>query len=123
MNTNKHKNSVSTAQSVEGLKEKFEEWDNMLSGRDKHSILNQIRDMIFDSAVFQCINESRKYAAKDDKGNIKQNIMIHSFINESFFKTQLMSIRKLKDRDSDRVQKDKQYTVYSLYNLTALSKN
>jgi len=79
--------------------------------------------MIFDSAVFQCINESRKYAAKDDKGNIKQNIMIHSFINESFFKTQLMSIRKLKDRDSDRVQKDKQYTVYSLYNLTALSKN
>ena len=60
---NKHKYTVSMAQPVKGSKEKFKEWENMLLGEDKHSIRNQIYDMIWDSAVFQCINESRKYAA------------------------------------------------------------
>ena len=86
-------------------------------GRDIHSIRSQIYDMIFDSAVFQCINESRRYAAKNDKGNDKINKMLHYFINQSFFKTQLVSIRRLVDKDFGRVKKGKQYTVYSLYNL------
>lgn len=105
------------ARPVKGLKEKFEEWKNMLLGEDKHSIRNQIYDIIWDSAVFQCINESRKYAAKDDNRDIRQNKMIHHFINQSFFKTQMLSIRKLVDKDFNRVQQDKPYTVYSLYNL------
>jgi hypothetical protein len=113
MNINKH----NMAQPVKDLNTKFEEWENMLVGGDKHSIRNQIYDMIWDSAVFQCINESRKYAAKDDKDEIKQNRMIHSFINQSFFKTQLLSIRKLIDKDFNRVQRNKPYTVYSLHNL------
>ena len=89
----------------------------MLLGEDRHSIRNQIYEMMFDSVFFQCINESRKYAAKDDKGDIKQNKMIHYFINQSFFKTQLLSIRKLVDKDFNRVQQNKLCTVYSLYNL------
>jgi hypothetical protein len=117
MNTNEHKYSVSMAQPVKGLKEKFEEWKNMLLGEDIHSIRNQICDMIRDCAFFRCINESRRYAAKDNKGNIKRNEPLHSFINQSFFKTQLLSIRKLIDKDFNRIQKNKQYTVYSLYNL------
>ncbi len=117
MNTNKYKNPILTAQSVKDPKEKFQEWKNMLVGEDIHSIRNQIYDMIWDCAFFQCINESRKYAAKDDKGDTKQNRMIHYFINQSFFKTQLLSIRKLTDKDFDRIRKGKQYTVYSLYNL------
>jgi len=117
MNTNKHKYSVSMAQPVKGLKEKFKEWENMLLGEDKHSIRNQIYEMIWDSAVFQCINESRKYASKDDKGDTKRNKMIHYFIDQSFFKTQLLSIRKLVDKDFNRVEKNRKYTVYSLYNL------
>lgn len=108
MNTNKHKSSISAVQSVKNPTEKFQEWENMLVGEDKHSIRNQIHDMIFDSAIFQCINESKKYAAKDDKGNIKQNGMTHYFITQSFFKTQLLSIRRLTDKRSD---------VYSLYRL------
>lgn len=108
MNTNKHKYSVSTAQPAKLFKEKFKEWENILVGEDQHSIRNQIYEMMFDSVFFQCINESRKYAAKDDKGNIKQNKMIHYFINQSFFKTQLLSIRRLKDKRSD---------VYSLRRL------
>ena len=123
MNTNKHKNLVSSAQLDEGLKEKFEEWKNMLLGEDRHSIRNQICDMIRDSAFFQCINEARKYFAQDDKGNVKQNKMLHYFINQSFFKTQLLSIRKLVDKDFGRVKKGKQHTVHSLYNLIENMKN
>lgn len=117
MNTNKHKNLVSTEKFDKGLKEKFEEWKRILLGEDRHSIRNQIYEMIQDSAFFKCINESRKYFAQDDKGNIKQNKMLHYFLNQSFFKTQLLSIRRLVDKDFGRVQKNKKYTVYSLYNL------
>jgi len=119
MNTNKHKYSVSMAQPVKGLKEKFKEWENMLLGEDKHSIRNKIYDMIWDSAVFQCIDESRKYAAKDDKGDIKQNKMIHYFINQSFFKTQLLSIRNLLDKEMSTGKR----SVYSLYRLVQDMKN
>jgi hypothetical protein len=104
MNSTKHK----TTQPIEYLKAKFAEWRNMLLGEDPNSIRKQIYEMIFDSAVFQCINESRKYAAKNDKGDIKQNRMAHDFITQSFFKTQLLSIRRLTDNRSD---------VYSLYRL------
>jgi len=117
MNTNKHKNIVTTTQFDKNSKEKFSEWENILVGRDIHSIRRQIYDMILDSAIFQCIHESRKYAVKDDKGDIKQNKMLHYFIEQSFFKTQLLSIRRLVDKDSSRVRQNKSYTVYSLYNL------
>lgn len=119
MNTNKHKNSVSTAHPVKGLKAKFEEWKNMLVGEDIHSIRNQIWDMIWYCAFFRCIKESRKYAAKDDKGDIKQNKMIHYFINQSFFKTQLLSIRNLLDKEISTGKR----SVYSLYRLVQDMKN
>jgi hypothetical protein len=105
------------AQPVKDPKVKFEEWKNMLVGKDMHSIRNQICDMIRDCAFFQCINESRRYAARDDKGNIKRNRMLDYFIDQSLFKTQLLSIRRLTDKDFDRIRKGKQYEDYSLYNL------
>jgi len=101
------------AQPVKGLKEKFKEWENMLLGEDRHSIRNQIYEMMFDSAVCRCIYESREYAAKDDKGDTKQNKMLYYFIKQSFFKTQLLSIRKLVDKDFNRVQQNKPYTANS----------
>jgi len=119
MNTNKHKYSVSMAQPAKLFKEKFKEWENILVGEDRHSIRNQIYEMMFDSVFFQCINESRKYAAKDDKGDIKQNKIIHYFINQSFFKTQLLSIRNLLDKEMSTGKR----SVYSLYRLVQDMKN
>ena len=117
MNTNKHKNSGSITLFKTLAKEKFEEWKNNLLGDDTNSIRSQIYDMIFDSAIFQCINESRRYVATDCKDDIKQSKMLLYFINQSFFKTQLMSIRRLVDKDFNRLQQNKPYTVFSLYNL------
>jgi hypothetical protein len=117
MNTNKHENLVSTIQIDSRIRDKFEEWKNILIGEDIHSIRNQIARMIWDSAFFQCLNESRKYVAKNGQGEDKINAMLHYFINQSFFKTQLLSIRRLVDKDFGRVNNGKEYTVYSLYNI------
>jgi len=105
MNTNEHRYS--------DPKEKLQEWENMLVGEDKHSISNQIHRMTLDCAFFQCINESRRYAAKDDKGDIKQNRMLCYFIDQSFFKIQLLSIRNLLDKETSTGKR----SVYSLYRL------
>jgi len=44
------------------LREEFAEWKEWLLGDDVHSIRNQIQDMIWDTAVYQSINEVRAYA-------------------------------------------------------------
>ena len=44
------------------LREKFAEWKEWLLGDDVHSIRNQIQNMIWDTAVYQSINEARAYA-------------------------------------------------------------
>jgi hypothetical protein len=95
------------------LKEKFDEWREWLLGEDVHSIRNQIRTMIWDSAVFQIINEARNYAPRDDKGQIRLNAHVHNFINRCFFDTQAMAIRRLVDRDTCQGPK----SVTSLYRL------
>jgi hypothetical protein len=54
---------------VYDLKTKFKEWEEWLVGDDINSIRNQIYDMIWDSAVFQSINECRRYAPTNAKLN------------------------------------------------------
>lgn len=95
------------------LKQKFEEWKIWLSGDDRHSIGNQIRNMTWDAAVFQLVNEARRYAQTDDEGNPKLNDMVHGFINHSFFVTQALAIRRLLDKET----REGERSVFSLYRL------
>jgi hypothetical protein len=95
------------------LKEKFDEWREWLLGDDIHSIRHQIHNMIWDSAVFQSINEARGYAPQDEAGQIEVNRMVHLFINRSFFETQAVAIRRLLDEGAFSGPK----SVYSLYGL------
>ena len=73
-----------------------------------NSIKNQIHNMIWDSAVFQSINECRKYAPKNEKGEVELNGEVHHFINRCFFETQAIAIRRFLDKRND---------VISLYRL------
>jgi len=93
------------------LKKKFEEWRDWLLGDDVHSIRNQIHSMVWDSAVYQSINEARAFAATDDRGQLQLNGMVHQFIDRCFFDTQMMAIRRLLDHDSER----KKRSVTSLW--------
>jgi hypothetical protein len=63
------------------LKKKLDQWREWLLGDDIHSIANQIRTRIWDSAVFQVLNEARNYAPRDEKGQIQLNGYVHQFID------------------------------------------
>lgn len=79
------------------LNEKFKEWKRWYS-EDDNSVCAQIRDMLWDAAVFYAINEARKYATTDAQGNPELNKLVHGLINRSFLKTRSLSIRKLYSR-------------------------
>ena len=83
------------------LQTKFKEWEEWLVGDDINSIRNQIYNMIWDSAVFQSINECRKYAPKNEKGEVELNGVVHQFINRCFFETQAIAIRRFLDKRDD----------------------
>jgi hypothetical protein len=78
-------------------KEKLDQWREWLLGDDVHSIRNQIHTMLWDYAVFQTINEARRYAPRDAEGHAQLNRMVHTFINRAFFETQAMALRRLLD--------------------------
>lgn len=82
------------------LKGKFDEWREWLLGDDVHSVRNQIHRMIWDSAVYQSINEARAYATTDGEGRLELNAMVHHFIDRGFFDLQMMAIRRLLDKET-----------------------
>jgi len=82
------------------LKAKYDEWREWLYGDDIHSICRQIRTMIWDAAVFHSMNELRRYTSLDKNGEPMNNGMVHSFINRSFFDTQVSAIRRLLDKET-----------------------
>ena len=83
------------------LKSKFKEWEEWLVGDDINSIRNQIYSMIWDSAVFQSINECRRYAPKNEEDEIELNGVVHQFIDKCFFETQALAIRRILDKGND----------------------
>lgn len=95
------------------LKAKYDEWREWIYGDDIHSICRQIRDMIWDSAVFLSVNESRKYMPLDGEGKTINNGMVHEFINHCFFRTQAIAIRRLLDKNVSRGER----SVISLWRL------
>lgn len=95
------------------LTSKFVQWREWLFGDDTHSIQRQIINMIWDTAVFQSVNEARKYVQTDNEGNPKLNDMVHGFIDHCFFQTQVMAIRRLLDKET----REGKHSVFSLYRL------
>jgi len=82
------------------LSTKFHQWKEWLLGEDVHSIRNQIHSMIWDAAVWQSVNESRRYARTDSDGKPLLNDAVHDLLNRTFFQTQALAIRRLLDRES-----------------------
>ena len=82
---------------LEQFKVKHVLWKKCLSGDDRNSVFNQIHQMIWNAAVFNVINESRKIATADEKGRKEVNGMIHRFIDRCFFDSQFLCIRRLVD--------------------------
>ncbi len=92
------------------LNEKFKEWEKWYS-EDDNSVCAQIRDMLFDDAIFYVIYEARKYTKTDNQEKPELNKLVHDLINRSFLKTQSLSIRRLYE------ERKKQKDVISLRRL------
>jgi hypothetical protein len=72
-------------------------WTEYLSGKDRNSILNQIYQMVWNTAVFRVISEARKYSTQNKNDRPEVNAMMHNFINRCFFDSQFSTIRRLTD--------------------------
>ncbi len=79
-------------------KAKRSAWIEWLAGKDRHSITNQIKQMVWDAAVFRAINEARRLAPADDEEGVQLNGVMHELINRGFFVSQVAAIRRLMDR-------------------------
>lgn len=82
---------------LEQFKAKREVWIQCFSGKDRNSILNQIYQMVWNAAVFKVVNEARRIAPVDSKGQTEINGMLHRFIDRCFFDSQFLAIRRLTD--------------------------
>lgn len=81
----------------EQFKVKRESWIQCFSSSDFNSIMNQIYRMVWNASVFRIINESRRIAPANTKGQTEMNGMLHQFIDDCFFESQFLAIRRLTD--------------------------
>jgi len=84
--------------SFEMFSEKHKFWVECLSGKDVHSITNQVYDLAWDMAVWWIlINESRRYAKPLENGGVALNGTVHNLIDKCFFQSAMAAIRRLAD--------------------------
>jgi hypothetical protein len=99
------------------LREKRKQWLEALSGRDQHSVVNQLSQMAWDAATYRVINEARRFAKpvdrKDPQGRVQLSGLMHGLIERGFFTCQMVAIRRL----TDTYPLEGRKSVYSLTGL------
>ncbi|MEM9420876.1 MAG: hypothetical protein AAGA25_17775, partial [Planctomycetota bacterium] len=80
------------------LTQKHAQWKDIFSSDDASSIVNQSIYLVYDFALFNLINESRKLHAADESDQLGMNGYVHHFIDRCFIERQVLSIRRLTDR-------------------------
>ena len=88
-------------------------WVEVLAGNDQHSIRTQLSRMAWDAAAFESLDRARATLGTDGGGKPLLNGMLHDLIDQGFFATQLLAIRRLVDDDG--LYKDR--GVWSLVSL------
>ncbi len=95
------------------LSEKRDEWLDILSGEDRHCIINQISQMTWDAASFQIVNEARRLAPDAEEGRVQINGLMHNLLDRCFFDSVMAAVRRLMDTYPIEGQRG----VYSLTGL------
>ncbi|MFH1655391.1 MAG: hypothetical protein ABH954_02125 [Candidatus Omnitrophota bacterium] len=106
---------------LEKFKSKRKLWIRCLSGEDRNAIFKQIYEMVWNAAVFKVINESRGIISLNAKGQREVNGMLHHFIDECFFDSQFLAIRRLTDTAYELRHSKK--GIFSLISLLKDMKN
>ena len=74
---------------VDQLKLLLADWKSRLSDSDMHSIAVQVAGLLWRSAFYRSLNESRRYLGKDEEGRKQASSTLHEFIDDGFFCWQL----------------------------------
>lgn len=85
-------------QKADLLKAKLAQWDEWLNGHDSNSITQQIGHMLWRSAFYRALNESRKYVTEDGDGQKKANGPLHEMIDEGYFALHALAVRRLLEK-------------------------
>ncbi|MBF0572019.1 MAG: hypothetical protein HQL12_09150 [Candidatus Omnitrophica bacterium] len=95
------------------LKARRDLWVACFSLKDRNSIINQVYQMVWNAAVFRLINEARRITPDNPQGHKEINGTLHYFIDECFFDSQLLAVRRL----TDGYPLDGERGVFSLLSL------
>jgi len=72
-------------------------WLEVLLGRDRHSVVNQITAMTWYAAAYQVVRKARRLAPADPEGGVQLNGLVHRLIDHGFFNSQMAAVRRLMD--------------------------
>jgi hypothetical protein len=98
------------------LEKAWKNWSDCLNGDDPNSIFQQIWTMIWDTAIFHIIIESRQLQIKKNPQEPEINGALHSFIDRNYFQSQSAYIRRLTDTSSGLTGKKGVYSVVAIIN-------
>lgn len=97
------------------LKAKLDEWTLRMDGPDVHSIDHQITTMIWWSAFYRSMNESRQHHSADSSGAQIANGQLHDLLHNGYLTIHATAMRRLVDNAGNGGARG----VNSLYNLVA----
>ncbi len=96
------------------LDQAWKSWIDCIKGDDTNSIFQQITLMIWDTAIFHLILESRNIQIGKNPGEPAINGSLHSFIDRNYFYSQAAFIRRLCDKSSGLTGARGVYSIRSL---------
>src|SRR3972149_9337240 len=80
------------------IEDAWHNWIECLKGDDTNSVFNQINLMIWDTAIYRIIYESRKNLINREPRDPKINGALHSFIDRNYADSKSSCIRRLVDK-------------------------
>jgi hypothetical protein len=89
---------IQDKQSAEQFRCKRAQWIEWLSGKDRHSLLNQIYSLLWDDALFRTVNELRRVAAETPNADVGFNTAVVRLFDAGFATTQATAIRRLTEK-------------------------
>lgn len=89
------------------------DWKRRFGEHDIHSISAQIASMLWRSAFYRSINESRRFLPENKDGQKKANGPLHELIDDGYFILNATAMRRLLDKGAASGPRG----VYSLYGL------
>jgi hypothetical protein len=88
---------VSDKEKLAVFRSKRNEWTRWFSGKSRHSILNQIQNLLWDDTVFRTINEARRIHEESESDKTGFNGPLIELFDSGFAALQVLAIRRLTD--------------------------